>query len=743
MPRLVYPNGPQDTAGIVAYARTLRDLNTAFWNTIELQAWKNILFFLGNQRIRYSPAVRFWRPMTQDRSRLPVTNVCKTLVNDLASKLVAFKPPITWGPGSDQDADYIAATVADQVNTVIEREANIRELKPICARWMGTTGNVWLVTNYDTAPEHGMSFEPAQRCLQCLNTSMPMDREASGGLCPQCGSVEIAPDPMGMPMEAQVPRFENAMDGSGTPVGIEYPKGKHVTDVENVFTVRFDPRADRFHKSPYVTVSRSRSESWIAERYGDAFAAQAQFRVGSDLKSRLLDGIATTAFGMSGMGVSEDEPTAIVTRLWIRPHPEKAPQGIYAELVGDQIAVGRDGVPVAMAYPYQDEAGRPLLNVCHLEFDQVPGRALAATRLDDVVELQEDLNEYDAFMKQHARRMANAVWTLPRGANVSALTGEEGLYIEYDPLQTGHKPERAAGIPLGQDMILVRNQKKTEMQEVWGSSEVSRGEVPSRVSAYAALQFLDERSQQGQSNVFDNWALGWMEWSRQNLHIARQHWTEDRMLSLGVGRWASQKFSRAQIQGGVDISVDLGMNRPITLIAKAARIGQAITQGLVNPMDPQQRFQGLRALGIPELMPDYNQDYIKAGRMLDYILQAQTPEEMLQLAPAPQPYDIHPIHLQVLRQFEVTEQFEALEDWKKQAIQLRALIHFQAMQQAMAGQGGPVNNRGPMDGGGGEGGGGEGEKEDYTTEDTILDKETQGASPDSMTGAKAEMALGA
>jgi hypothetical protein len=430
----------------------------------------------------------------------------------------------------------------------------------------------------------------------------------------------------------------------------------------------------------------------------------------------------------------------VVTRIWIRPHPEKAPQGIYAELVGDQIAVGRDGVPMARDYPYVDEAGRPMLNIVHLEFDQVPGRALAATRLDDAVELQEDLNEYDAFIKQHARRMANAIWTLPRGANVSALTGEEGLYIEYDPLQTGHKPERAAGIPVGQDILLIRNQKKTEMQEVWGSSEVSRGEVPSRVSAYAALQFLDERSQQGQSNVFDNWALGWMEWSRQNLNIARQHWTEDRMLSLGVGKWASRKFSKAQIQGGVDISVDLGMNRPITLIAKSARIGQAITQGLVNVLDPQQRFQGLRALGIPEVMPDYNEDYIKAGRMLDRVLEAQTP---MDLPPPPAPYDIHPIHLQVLRKFEISEDFEALDPWKQQAIQLRALIHYQAMRQdALQNAMKPGSNAPNPGGGGGHSEGGE-EKDDYTTEDTVMDKEVQGASPDSMQGATANMAMGA
>jgi len=378
-----------------------------------------------------------------------------------------------------------------------------------------------------------------------------------------------------------------------------------------------------------------------------------------------------------------------------------------------------------------------MLNLVHLEFDQVPGRALAATRLDDCVELQEDLNEYDAFIKQHARRMANAVWTLPRGANVSALTGEEGLYIEYDPLQTGHKPERAAGVPITQDMLLVRNQKKLEMDEVFGLPEVARGEVPSRVSAYAALQFLDEKAQQGQSNVMDNWAYGWAEWSRQNINIARQHWTEDRFLALGLGRWESQKFTQAQIQGGVDITVDLGMNRPTTLIAKSARIGQLLQMVPELRLDPQVQWQIATSLGIPELMPDLNADKRKATEMIDRIVAAQSPQE---LPEPPAPYDLHPVHLKALREFEVSEQFRALEPWKQQAIQLRAAVHFQAMRQSLMQGGMPGASTVPKGGGGGEGGGGGGGD---TDEGTVLDKETQGASPETLTGAKAEMALGA
>lgn len=719
-----YPNGPEDSEGILRYRDDVNRAHQDFWQAVELQAWKNILFYLGIQNIVYSPSLRFWRPLVES-ARKPVTNKVKMLVNDLASKLVAFKPPITWGPGSDQEADYVAASVADRVNTSLEREANIRELKPIAARWLGCTGNAWLVNNFDIAPEWGTRFIPASRCLGCLNTSMPADIEETQGTCPQCGMAGA---------------WEPAVDGSGTPVGVEYPKGRHVTELENVFTVRFDPTSDRFHKSPYVKIARMRPKSWVAEHYSDEIAAAVQFSRTSASMLHLFETLALTAYStpthaVTGANTGGDDQ-AMVDRLWIRPHPVKAPGGIYAEIVGDVVVLARD-------YPYHDERGKPMLNVTHLEFDQVPGRALAATRLDDVVGIQEDLNEYDAYLKIHARRMANAVYLEPRGSNIARLTGEVGVRIQYDPLPTGHKPERLMGMDVPATMLNVRNMRKMEMDEVWGSLEVSRGEAPRGITAYAALQMLDERAQQGQSNLFDNWALGWMEWSRQNLNIYREYADEERTISLGVGRWATKKFTNAQMEGGVDMTIELGTNRPMTMIAKSARIGQAIQEGIVNIFDPQVRFLALRALGIPELMPDYNKDYEKAGRVVDQILSATTPQE---LPAPPQPFDNHSIHLSVLRQVEIDEMFETLEDWKKQAILLRSVVHFQALREealntmSKAGQNAPSPR-----GGGGEGGGGKGKSapDAYTTEQSVMDIERQGASPDTLTGAKASATMAA
>jgi hypothetical protein len=709
-----YPNGPQDKDGILRYRDDIRQANRSYWQAVELKAWENILFYIGKHWIEYSNALAFWRPMVPTKKPRPVTNRVKSLVNDLSSKLVSFKPPITWGPGSDADADYVAASVADRVNMAIEKEADIRTLKPIGARWLGTTGNLFVLSGYNNSMETGKVSVQAERCLACGEMSMPKEIEASGGLCPFCQANQFAP----------------AVNEMGLRVGQEYPRGRHMIELANVFTMRFDPQVDLFSQSPYYKDMRSRDKAWVVEKYGDAFAETVSYAKSADPSSTLYDSLAFTSMGHStlGTGGGMESNRATVERIWIRPHETKAPGGIYAVVVGDTVAESGE-------YPYHNERHEAMLNIVHIQFDQVPGRALGASRVDDVVPLNRELNEIDACIALHNRRMANSLIFAPKGVGMSRISGEAGLMVTYDALAGVPAPHREQGLPIPPHLLQQRESKKQEMNDVFGMPEISRGEAPGGgIRAYASLAMMAENAQQGLSNVLDNWALGWMDVSRQGINIWREYADETRTISLGIGRWATQKFSKAEMIGGVDMDCELGMNRPTSMVAKAARIGQARMDGLINVFDPQVRFMALKALGIPELMPDFNEDYEKAGRVLDQILSCQ---DATQLPRPPQPFDRHEIHLFVLGKFEKKEAFESLEPWRQQAILLRAQIHYQYMQQNMTAQmSGSGQNVKEPGGGGAPADGGE-SKGVPSVEKQAMDRESQGASPDGFSGVPA------
>jgi hypothetical protein len=106
------------------------------------------------------------------------------------------------------------------------------------------------------------------------------------------------------------------------------------------------------------------------------------------------------------------------------------------------------------------------------------------------------------------------------------------------------------------------------------------------------------------------------------------------------------------------------------------------------------------------------------------MLEAQAPE---MLPPPPMPFENHSIHLSVLKQFLLDEAFEALEDWKKQAIWLRTMIHYSALREEALNTMSKAGQNSPRTPGGG--GGGAAQKKD-ATEQGVRDRESQGASPD-------------
>jgi hypothetical protein len=93
---------------------------------------------------------------------------------------------------------------------------------------------------------------------------MPLDIQPQPGgppTCPQCGANQFQPatgaPPPGMTANPQ------------GQVGVEYPKGRFLTEVENVFTCFFDNSSGpSIYDSPYFLTVRHRNKDWITRMYG-------------------------------------------------------------------------------------------------------------------------------------------------------------------------------------------------------------------------------------------------------------------------------------------------------------------------------------------------------------------------------------------------------------------------------------------------------------------------------------------
>lgn len=686
---LKYPEGPDDHEAILFYANQAHRAARSYRIEVERATQRNVLYFLGVQWIKYDHAIRLWRPIAVGkRTPRPMTNRVASLVNTAVSQLLSNKPPITYSPATDRPEDIAAAGVADRINSIIEREAEIEYLKPLIARWLIVTGNVFLINNFDTGPDSDTDFVPAEQCLNCQAVSMPLDIVNNQGACPSCGVRNQF-----QPASQQA----GALPGPGMTTnqqglhGIEYPKGRFCTEVENNFTCFFDNSAGQdIYDSPYFLVARHRNKDWVTRMYGEEIAENVSYNQPTEPYTGLFESLAyATTLWSYGYGTPSalSEPRTRVRRLWLRPRPGTAPRGIYAEIVDEKVVKSGE-------WPYQDDTGKPMLNVVHVGWDEVPGRLLAKSRVDDIIPKQDQRNRLESIMELHAIRMANAVWLIPEGTGVSKITGEQGQIIRYNAMNGVPPPQRVPGDAVSPYIMEWMTRIDGEMDSIFGQFEVGRGETPYKGAPYAAIQLLDERQQQAQSGIMRNWANGWAEWSRQNLAIWRQYATDDRYVSTGQGQWSIQKFNKAALTGGVNITVEFGQFRPQTFIGRRALIEQAVRLGFFNVQDPQEAYQALQAMGIPELMPDIKADMEHTSRVIDALVQGGTP-------PPPQPWENHPLAISVFRKFMLGEAFEALPPPIQQRIVAYAGLHFVFMQQAAM-----TRQRGPGQVAPGPGGGG-------------------------------------
>jgi hypothetical protein len=342
-----------------------------------------------------------------------------------------------------------------------------------------------------------------------------------------------------------------------------------------------------------------------------------------------------------------------------------------------------------------------------------------------VIPKQDQRNRIEAMIELHLRRSANSYWTMPEGAGVTKLSGEMGFILRYNAMAGVPAPQRLTGDSIPPYFMQWLSLIDSEIDSIFGLFEVGRGEAPKGVAAYSAMALLDERSQQGQSNLMENWSLGWLEWNRQNLSIWRQCADEDRTLSLGVGPWSVQKFNKASLIGSVDMDIETGVYRPTTGIGRRAALDNGVRLGLINVMDPMEKQNALALLNMQELTPDYKADQEKTARTLDRLVNGEP-------AQPPEPWENHMIALSIIRRYCLSEAFEVLDPQKQELIKASAGLHYAFLAQASAvnGNQGQVAPK-PSASGGSKG---SAKGDNLGTDEGQLENERQGASPDMGSG---------
>lgn len=569
--------------------------------------WLRDLFYVSNRQwIFYHPTKREWvDKRLQKWVPRPVTNKMAETVQAIRSNLAAINLAVVARPVGSDTQSIAAAEIADQMSPLIHEEHLMSQVMREADFWFIATGNSCLQLSWDIDIRENRTFIPSEQCTQCQQVMPPQAIIDGGNHCPTCQGTSFVKAP-----------GTDGPNGNASGQWISFGKGK--TTALSPFEYAIPSNITRWDDLPYIIRLRWRDKHWFEANHPEilnkiTFQKSPSERSLQIFKSLALTNDVGTGSQFAYLGAAGAHTVEGVTEyeLWMKPTKDY-PQGLVARFIGDTTPVvlpmPEESIPGP--FPFKDIEGNPLFPFVHAQYEHMGGRIWGRSAISPLIQKQDQLNQLDSLVQLCVQRMANPVWVLPEGAGIDQFTGEPGLQIKWNPLAAGGngKPERLAGVPIDQSLMSYREQIIKDIEELSGAFDIIKGQKPTGVEAFSALQLLVERSQSRFTSAFQSRGEMYRRWFGLAIELERQFGPQQRTWAvIGPNKgYTFRHFEHAQLQGDISFAIEDGTNMPKTALGKRAAIEQANQLGLINPQDPDQKYALLSTFGLSDLVPSLN-----------------------------------------------------------------------------------------------------------------------------------------
>lgn len=584
---------------ILEFAKQRKKLAMELRWVYERVWWRDILYVLGRHWIYYDKKRGQWldKRMAQWVPR-PTTNFMASTVQAIRSVFSAVHLASRARPLVNDPKAVTTAETADRIEPLLQEEHKIALAMHEHDFWFIATGNAFLQTWWN--PEKRSRLVQDEQCSQCQQI-YPVTALAKMGpqpTCPACGGRE----------------FEEAFDEDHHPIGQMLPLGGGETDVLSPFEIALPPGYTRFEDMPFVIRLRWRQKEWIEDNYDEkTYKGCTWETMPADRSLQLVRSLATQSdissspltWSSGESPLSEGLPEF---ELWQKPC-KKYEKGLVCRVLGDgkPVLIDMDDQGLPGPLPYRDREGVPFLPFQHSGYEDIGGRVWARGALDPLIEKQNQINQGDALAELAQNRMSNPIWLSPKGSDVKSFTGQPGLVVQYTPnlANINAKPERIPGENIPQSIFTKREMHKQDIEELAGTFDIIKGQKPTGVEAFSALQLLVERSQSRFGPALGSRGRTYRGWYKVALELERAYGPDTRVRAVMKPNrsWSFDTFKNASLDGSIEIVVEDGSDRPKTSLGERAAIEHANQLGLIDKNDPEQKFILLGELGLQKLSP--------------------------------------------------------------------------------------------------------------------------------------------
>lgn len=561
----------------------------------ERQWFQAVSYYVGNQWIKWDEARGTYRQRNLKRKWVPkpVTNRFASTVDTIRGALESIRIDPSFWPATSDPNDIASASVAEKVRSIIDDEIEIKRVKREIAAWVTLCGDAFTLPYYDKSDDTlGYTEIPYEECLFCSHIALPSDFQ-DAGKCPNC-SFPLMTRP--------------AVNESG-PIVERYPIGKMKVYVLSPLELYFSLDNRSF--------SEVRRWTWV--RLFDLELVKARHpELGPSIASTMSSAYGKQALHYLNMlaYMTSSQPAARSqgprTALWTHfelPSPE-FPEGLLA-VMADDLTILEAGPS-----PWSNDKGfyNP---IDQFGYQEVPGRIYSKTPAYDLIPKQDQRNRIESLMELSLMKGVYNVWLLPTGSSIQRIGGEVAQQIRWTPQGTnGAKPEVITSEPFADACMAWMEKIDSDFEELGGTFDALKGNVPRGVSAGYAIQLLTEKSFGRFGMVFSNLEQNYASLYKKLISIFRQNVTEQRLFKIkgDTGHWEVQAFVGSDLKGSVDIKVEGGSSRPRTKLAEQALVEAFAKLGILNPQDPEQRYAIAELFGMGHMLGSYGDDQREAAR---------------------------------------------------------------------------------------------------------------------------------
>ncbi len=324
---------------------------------------------------------------------------------------------------------------------------------------------------------------------------------------------------------------------------------------------------------PFVMNVFTKSVDWVKQYYPEVIKPDFKPTVVST--NEIME---THYLGTKSNAANDAKPDAcLVIEMWVKPGATPLmPDGGKVSLIDDTIIDYSDkGIPYKHGqFPFA-------------KIDSVQSGSYYPTSvIQDLIPIQRELNRTRSQLLEARTLSAKPGWFYTEGSmDPNKVTSANGQMIGIKPGATPPTP-----IPLPQMPTYIMDLLQfdlSDIEDISGQHQVSKGSAPAGVTAGTAIQFLQEADNSYLATTHASLEDAMKKIALQSISLAVQFWDSQRLVKVvGKDGSISAKYLQgSDLSSGTDIRIEGGSSLPQSKAARVALFMDLMNRGFLPPQD--------------------------------------------------------------------------------------------------------------------------------------------------------------